>query len=390
MNKHLNGDEDNPFGPEVTPLAVERTESAAISHLDKPHNEKPMVYKDPVDNRWVIRNSKIGTCPRELWAAWKGMEPAQEGQRYGVVAELDPNDINSDPMKEGHLHEAHMKQLLQEKGWQLSGFEEEFVLLIGDCKVVGHADVAKAVCPVTGIEYFGEMKSMGKQAFIDFLDKGWDMFPTYLVQLSTGMIATGLPGIVWVKCRDNGRILPPFMFFEPPVSRTYIMKKVLAIKAAVESDQMPLCGVWRETNSWCKYTQLHDEQDLAPEGQVDVPELAAVLELYKRLGATTQIFIDPQTKQPEIGPKGKPLTETAKRKQLREVIEQNLAKLNTKAILAGEHRAIVGEEKMSFDEAKLKLEHPEIWMKFRTKPKAGTLRVVKVGEKDSGGDGDAE
>lgn len=363
--------------------------SAAIQHLEKSYNEKPMVYFDQADSRWVIRNSKIGTCPRELWAAWKGMEPAKDqGWVAADLPEVDPNQINSNPMLEGHLHEAHVKQLLIEKGWKLDGFELEFVLLIGDCKVVGHADMGSAICPITGIDYFGEVKSMGKFAFEQFLVDGWDMYPTYMVQLSTGMIATGKPGCVWVKCRDSGRILPPFIFTEPPVSRTYIMKKVLQIKQAVESDVMPLCGAWRKTNGFCKYTQLHDQEDFAPADRVNLPDLEYTLQLYKQLGQTTQIFQDPVTKQPEKNAKGKLLTETAKRKQLREVIDKALADRNTTSILAGKFTAIQTPGKLGFDEAKFKEEHPALWLSYKTKQGSGQLRVVEVGKEGEGGGDD--
>lgn len=358
---------------------------AVIAHLDKAYNEKPMVYRDEADGRIVIRNSKIGTCPRELWAAWKGMEPAKE-QTFRA-SEEESDDINSDPAAEGHVHEAHVKKLLEDKGWKLSGFEHEFVLLIGDCKVVGHADMGSAICPRTGIDYFGEVKSMGKQNFLDFLDDGWDLFPTYPVQLSVGMIATGKPGIVWVKCRDNGRILPPFIFTEPPVSRVEIMRKVLQIKAAVDSDIMPQCGLWRKTNSWCRYTQLHDEQDLVPADQVEVPELERVLRLYKKLGSTTQVFIDPDTKQPVKNAKDKLYTETAYRAELRKQIDAKLKDLNTSSIKAGEFRAVQSVGGVGFDEEEFKLAHPELWLKFKTKQKNGQLRVVEIGKEDKSEDG---
>lgn len=366
---------------------IESVESAALSHLEKSYNNKPMVYLDPADSCWVIRNSKIGTCPRELWAAWKGMEPARDSSWSSIpVEEVDPNAINSDPAAEGHLHEAHVKQLLQEKGWVLSGFELEFVLRVGNCKIVGHADMGSAIDPVTGTDYFGEVKSMGKQAFDQFLSDGWDMFPTYMVQLSVGMIATGKPGIVWVKCRDNGRILPPFIFTEPPVTRSYVMRKVLQIKQAVDLDVMPLCGAWRKTNGFCKYTQLHDEEQYAPADQVAVPDMEYILQLYKQLGQTTQVFQDPVTKQPEKGPKGKWLTETAKRKQLREIIEQKLTNLNTSAILSGKFQAIKSSGKLGFDEARFKEEHPALWLAYKTKQGSGQLRVVEVGKDDGKGD----
>lgn len=47
-------------------MSEHTTQAQAIQHLEKSYNEKPMVYKDESDGRWVIRNSKIGTCPREL------------------------------------------------------------------------------------------------------------------------------------------------------------------------------------------------------------------------------------------------------------------------------------------------------------------------------------
>lgn len=352
---------------------------SAISHLDKSYNEKAMVYKDETDQRWVIRNSKIGTCPRELWAAWKGMEPAKEDYKAKIDLAADPDQIDSDPAKEGHLHEAHVKSLLEEKGWILSGFEYEFVLIIGDCKIVGHADMGSAIDPRTGIDYFGEVKSMGKEQFSDFLDKGWELYPTYTTQLSVGMLATGKPGIVWVKCRDNGKILPPFIFNEPPVSRVEIMRKVVLLKRMVELDQMPLCGAFRKTSGvWCKYTQLHDEEDLAPVDQVCVPDLADVLREYKQLGSTTQIYIDPKTKMGIPGDKGKMLTETKVREQFKEQILKAFEENKTRTIIAGNLRAVKGEDGVTFNEEQFKADHPELYLKFKTKKTNGRLTVAEI------------
>lgn len=347
---------------------------SAIAHLEKSYNQKPPVYVDPVDGRTVIRNSKVGACPREIWAYWKGMEPEK---MEWAGKQVEPGEINSDPMLEGHLHEAHVKQLLIEAGWKLDGFELEYTLLIGDCKIVGHADMGTAIDPQTGINYLGEVKSMGKDKFAEFIEDGWDLFPTYPVQLSVGMIATGKPGIVWVKNRDNGLILPPFIFHEPPVSRGEIMRKVLMIREMVKQDRMPLCGAWRKTSGvWCKFSQLHDqeEQETVAQEILDPVLVEQFLE-YNKLGTTRKVWqvVD-----------GKEVTEATRRAELRKVIDEQLKTLKTREIHAGGKCFKLGEDKLVFDEEKFKQDHPALWLKFRNKESKGQLRVTDL---KGGGDG---
>lgn len=344
---------------------------AAIKHLvEKPRNEKAPVYFDSLLNKTVIRNSKIGACPREIWAYWKNMEPASSFAPRGLPNEDEATGmIQSDPMEEGHLHEAAIKQKLMEKGWVLSGFEDEFFLDVGaDCRIIGHADMISAICPDTGVDYIGEIKTMGKDAMADFIENGWDKFPTYPVQISVAMIATRKPGIIWIKNRDNGRILAPIIFTEPPVSRVEILRKVMLIRACVMSDQMPLCGAWRKNSPWCKFTQLHDEQQELLVDAVVRPDLEALVLEYQQLGRTNK----------EIGEdeNGNVIKEKSRRDELREMIVQAMGE--AKRLVAGAVGISIGESKFSFNEAEFKLENPELWKKYQTKEKAGSFRVIKI------------
>ena len=356
--------------------AIEKAESksqadAAVKHLvEKPRNEKAPVYFDIGLNKTVIRNSKIGACPREIWAYWKNMEPASSFAPRGLPNEDEATGmIQSDPMEEGHLHEAAIKQKLMEKGWVLSGFEDEFFLDVGaDCRIIGHADMISAICPDTGVDYIGEIKTMGKDAMADFIENGWDKFPTYPVQISVAMIATRKPGIIWIKNRDNGRILAPIIFTEPPVSRVEILRKVMLIRACVMSDQMPLCGAWRKNSPWCKFTQLHDEQQELLVDAVVRPDLEALVLEYQQLGRTNK----------EIGEdeNGNVIKEKSRRDELREMIVQAMGE--AKRLVAGAVGISIGESKFSFNEAEFKLENPELWKKYQTKEKAGSFRVIKI------------
>jgi hypothetical protein len=115
--------------------------------------------------------------------------------------------------------------------------------------------------------------------------------------------------------------------------------------------------------------------------------LERVLRLYKKLGSTTQVFIDPDTKQPVKNAKDKLYTETAYRAELRKQIDAKLKDLNTSSIKAGEFRAVQSVGGVGFDEEEFKLAHPELWLKFKTKQKNGQLRVVEIGKEDKSEDG---
>lgn len=339
-----------------------------IKHLgDKPRNEKPPVYYSEELGRTVIRNSKVGACPREIWAYWKGMESASPG--FSVRSNTEDGSIQSDPMEEGHLHEAAIKAKLIQRGWKLDGFESEFILNIGpDCCVVGHADMGSAICPETGIDYIGEIKTMGKDAMADFIENGWDRFPTYPVQLSVAMIATGKPGIIWIKNRDNGRILAPIIFNDPPVSRVEIMRKVMLIRACVNSDQMPSCGVWRKNSPWCRFTQLHNDDQNDLSDAVVRPDLESLILEYQELGKTNRTIGEDED--------GNEIKQKSRREELKDLILE--AMNGSRRLVAGSVGINIGDTKLGFDENAFKLEHPELWQKYRTKEKAGSFRVIKI------------
>lgn len=346
--------------------------TAAIEHLEsKPQNQSAPVY--PLNGFTIIRNSKVGACPREIWAYWLGMEPAGNGynsQRIDQGEEAEVGAIDSDPASEGHFHEAIIKQQLIQAGWKLDGYEFEFSFQIGaDCKVIGHTDMATAIDPATGIDYVGEVKTMGKDKFAEFLDEGWSAFPNYPVQLSIAMLALGKPGIVWIKNRDSGKILKPIRFDVPPVSRVEILRKVLNIRSCVLSGSMPPCGAWRKTTGvWCRFSQLHkDEAEVDAEAVVR-PDLEEVLREYKSLGGTN----------PVVGSDGEGGEVKAKtlRQNLLDLLTEAMG--NSRTLIAGGLQLKKSPDGKKFDEKTFQSECPELWKKYCTKTTKGALRVSEV------------
>lgn len=334
----------------------------------KQRTETAPVYwiKDADGNEWtVIRNSKIGGCPREIWAHWKGMEPS----RTREVIERELGEFDSDPMEEGHLHEAHIQRLMVGAGWILDGFEQEFSACVGRrVMVVGHADMGRAIDPRTGVDYCGEIKTMGREAFGNFLDKGLEAYPNYAIQFSMMMYALGKPGMLIVKNRDNGKILSPMFYHEPPVPISDIIKRVALIMKCVESDQMPPCSSFRNVlGNWCNFQQLHEDDPPEERVVVERPDLCSILEEYQALGSTK--------KEVEIG--GEIVSGKDRRSELLEIIKAAMSESGAKVLVAGGLKITEGEPKKVFDEDAFKMAHPELWKKFRTKDQRGAFRVSK-------------
>ena len=335
-----------------------------VEHMDtKPRNERAPVYFVPQSDGTdlvVIRNSKVGSCPREIWAYWRGIEPAQVGH------------VSNEPpavLEEGHLHEAAVKAKLQKQGWKLDGFEEEFCLMVGQgIAIIGHADMGTAICPETGTNYVGEIKSTGVKGAEKFIESGWDAFPSYPVQLSVAMLAMGKPGILWMKNRDNGVIYGPYIFETPPVSKVEIMRKVLAIKSCVDSGSPPPCGKWRRTTGvWCKFSQLHDEEKDPDEIRLERPDMEQLAREYVELGKTNRILEEDEN--------GNRVTQKSRRDEIRDIFEHELSEYGGNVLVCGSVTFKQGKSSMVFDEQRLKLEEPEIWKRYCTKEKAGSFRA---------------
>lgn len=340
------------------------------NYQNKQRTETAPVYF--LDDGWtVIRNSKIGSCPRQIWAHWKGIEPRKAG--YHEIGEKEVGEFNSNPFEEGHLHEAHIQHSMIQAGWKLDLLEAEFELVVGPrVKVIGHMDMGSAIDPATGIDYVAEIKTMNRDGFAKFVEHGLEVFPSYAIQLSTTMIAMRKPGLLIVKNRDSGNIIRQ-IFDEPPVDMGAIVKRVVAIKRAVEEDRMPPCSSYRNhMGGWCEFQQLHNDDPPTEKVVVEIPEMADLLKEYQQLGSTVR----------DMEVDGEVVREKDRRSELLEAIKQVMKDRGAGILIAGGLKITEGDSKKVFDEEQFKVDHPELWRKYRTKDRAGSFRVSKYKRKE--------
>lgn len=190
-----------------------------------------------------------------------------------IAEQLEYRRIESDKLSvvfaEGDLHE---DAVVEKIGNVTFRQHETHLELTPAFDVVGHID---------GI-YDGklllEVKSMSKDAYTTWLDKGWDtpgLVQKYKWQVSAYMLATNLPCYFIVKCRDSGEI-DDTIIPEPFYNRSEILARVLEMEVYVRKGELPdACSV---SNFPCPFFYLHDE-DL--ESWVEDETLDMLADMYE-------------------------------------------------------------------------------------------------------------
>lgn len=237
-------------------------------------SDRPLAYYD-TDGAVTIRASGVGKCSRAIWASLQEITPIAPTERLDSI------------LSEGHLHEKAVREQLESEGAVFStgpDDQESITLWIipGKLKVVGHLDGI-----ITNWNQGWENKALGKEGFRRWRNVGFDAYPDYPWQLSVYMLATGLPFLYTVKCRDDGQ-LDRTVFTEPPVSLKEIQAKLIGIYTAHKNQDMPACDPER----WmCSWFFLHDEAKDSETFELEDPyyeatagRLAEVREQIKFLG----------------------------------------------------------------------------------------------------------
>lgn len=151
----------------------------------------PVVVGD--DGSIVYRASSIGACLTSLVAG-----------RLGYTA-TRPHEKTQKAYDRGHNAEDVVKGRMREEGWVIWDEQQEVrVQITGKISVVGHIDgkmgqrvtVNHDEGSISTIQQFlGEVKSQADREWSLFEQYGWEssFFPKYRWQVSSYMIATGLP-----------------------------------------------------------------------------------------------------------------------------------------------------------------------------------------------------
>lgn len=221
-------------------------------------SDKPLAYYDD-DGAITIRASAMGKCSRALWASLQEITPMAPTERLDAI------------LSEGHLHERAVREQLESEGavFSLGPDEQEKIelwIIPGKLKIVGHTDGH-----IVNWEQGWENKALGKEGFRRWRNVGFDAYPDYPWQISVYMLATGLPFLYTVKCRDDGQ-LDRMVLIEPPISLKEIQAKAIALYVAHKNGSMPDCDPERYL---CSFFFLHDEAKETETFELDDPYFEA-------------------------------------------------------------------------------------------------------------------
>jgi hypothetical protein len=228
------------------------------THIVEEGDNRPPVYWE--DGRLIIRASAIGNpCLWELIAAGQGYEPATLPEFLAVA------------FAEGHALEPIVIAKLQENGMQFESHQQE-----------GHLDIEDVPVSIRyhpdgiGTDLFGrhvvEVKALRNEVWQKARRSGvGSLFAEYPWQLSTMMIAEGLPG-EWVAinkgnkdnsfCEEEGKLLRETVAL-PPISYEDICDKAKRIYEGVMGPDVLKSG--RECDNPnhfpCRYIHLRPEPE---------------------------------------------------------------------------------------------------------------------------------
>ena len=222
-------------------------------------DNRPSVYKE--GGRLVIRASAFGGCVRALICSRDGMDPIpfppslQEAMDVSANLEQAVFDSLGDPV--------HSQQ-------------QEVSLRFGATTVRGHIDGIVRVGHKTLT--LAEVKVFGDSYWDKWLKEGLDGFPRYQWQLSAYMLSLGLPGMMVVGHKQDGKLVDVRTLSVPTalVSLDQMAARVAEVEQATE---LPPCN----TDMWgCPYTYTH--VDDTP--RLEHEDLEVLVRTYQRLKAT--------------------------------------------------------------------------------------------------------
>lgn len=193
----------------------------------------------------VYRSSGLGGCIKGLVAARKGLTP------------LPYSDDTLRRFADGHLHEASILREVEKQGWLISGQQKIIELPVMNGIVIrGHID---GIATDIAGTYVVDAKAVSKDSWTKFKESGIRAFPQYQWQLSTYMIALGLPGMLAFKNKDSGKVLVR-TYAELPFSLLDIKRRIYAVEQGAKKP-IGLTPCDNNTYSWtCVWKHYHDER----------------------------------------------------------------------------------------------------------------------------------
>lgn len=213
----------------------------------------PAVYLD-TDGTPVYRASKLGLCLRALTAARLGMP--------GVP----PSEKQERDMAAGQAYESVIYHKLERMG-EVTDRQRRYELVLKDAVVRIHIDGIGHHIRRQGVtSHVLELKALAPSTVRSWRSRRFVNFPTWAWQLSVGMHATGLPGLMVIADRVTGGILLDEVD-EPPHDLAAIEERVDEVEHYARTGWLAECnGAF-----FCSWFFLHDS-GYAGEGAVLRPE----------------------------------------------------------------------------------------------------------------------
>lgn len=266
---------------------------SAVTGREVVADDSGNVWFDERAGVWVYRASGLGNCIRAL-----------VGARRGMTALPWPEDFKA-RFADGNLHEGAVKQALRDAGLRVDHEQDTCVLpVMSGAEIRGHTDGvvmgSLGAFNFAGVTLPPEAEGcVGADGFLRvvlevkaFADSGWkkfdrnglDDYPYYAIQLSVYMAAYGLPGLMAVKNKNNGKMAWRF-YAEPPVPIAELRKRVAQVEAAVLTSDLPACD---KPNWPCLYAYLHE--DVAEKGHEDVAEEEVAMDAPSELAMSVAVW----------------------------------------------------------------------------------------------------
>jgi len=203
-------------------------------------------------SNYVYALSSVGGCPLALSAEALGKLPARSPEveeRLRLAA------------REGTRQEDWIAEDLISMGYQVgppaglctlcptgrSGYHVD--LDYGDASSTGHID--RFVHGPNGERSMVvEIKTMSRYQYAKYVRRGLKAFPKYLYQISGYMVATGLPALYAVKCRDTG-VMVVEVLEVPPMRYEELRNHVLVAERARRKGELAECHEYQEFCDVC-------------------------------------------------------------------------------------------------------------------------------------------
>lgn len=245
-------------------------------------DNRSIIYAE--GERIIYRASAIGLPVRCLSAA---------RQSYDA---LPPPDYLVEAAEAGNRFETIAKAQLRIQGYKVSGEQGEIELeILPNIILRGHLDAFHCIAPESSADTILEVKSMSPRVFDEWLDYGFEHFPTYAAQVSVYMASRQAQATYACINRETFdmdiRILDDY-----PVPLTQLIDKVSLIEEYANKGILPECTGYKYR---CAYDYMCDFGGLRLE-EVEFGTEEMLVDLGRRYAQVLDLEEDLKTRKASL------------------------------------------------------------------------------------------